>query len=113
MHAQTVTRRMASDPGTGARRSSVWVAATVAVVVALLAVVILEGYVRTRTRLEFRGLSYRAVSGCKPLPSGVQLTTVGSLLGHPINGPSGIDNPAVIYVRCYPTGYREFQTAQT
>ncbi len=113
MHAQTAGRRMASDPGTGARRNSVWIAAAIAVAVALVAVVALELYVRTRSSLDFRGLEYKAVSGCKSLPAGQGLTTVGSMLGHPINGPSGIDNPAVIYVRCYPTGYKEYRTTQT
>ncbi len=113
MHAQTAGRKMASDPGTGARRNSVWVAAAVALAVALVAVVALELYVRTRSSVEFRGLEYKAVSGCKALPSGQELTTVGSLLAHPINGPSGIDNPAVIFVRCYPSGYKEYRTTQT
>jgi hypothetical protein len=113
MHAQTVSRRMASDPGNPTRRRSVWIAIAVAISIALLAVVVLEGYVRTRSTIEFRGLSYKAMTGCKALPKGVSLTTIGSLLGHPINGPSGIDHPAVIYVRCYPSGYREYQTLQT
>lgn len=113
MHAQTAGRKMASDPGTGARRNSVWIAALIAVVVALVAVVALEVYVRTRSSVEFRDLEYKAVSGCKPLPSAQGLTTIGSMLGHPINGPSGIDNPAVVYVRCYPTGYKEYRTTQT
>ena len=109
MHAQTAGRRMASDPGTGARRNSVWIVAAIAVA----AVIVLEVYVRTRAAVAFRGLEYKAVSGCKALPHGQELTTIGSTLGHPINGPSGIDNPAVIYVRCYPSGYKEYRTTQT
>lgn len=113
MHAQPAIRHTASDPGARSR-FAVWKIIAIALAVIIVIVVAVEVLIRTQSTIAFRGNTYKvANSSCSNLPDDLKLTTIGSTFGHPINGPSSIDQPAVIYLRCFPTGYITYSTTGT
>lgn len=110
MHAQSPVRHTASDPGARSR-FGFWKVVVIAIAVVLVIIVSVEFYIRTKKSITFRGNVYEQVdASCKSLPGDQRLTTIGSIFGHAINGPSSIDQPAVIYLQCFPTGYMRYQT---
>lgn len=114
MHAQPAVRHTASDPGARSR-FGVWKIVAIALALVIVIIVAVELFIRTQNTVNFRGNVYTKVASgaCSALPGDQRLTTIGSTLGHPINGPSSIERPAVIYLRCFPTGYITFQTSGT
>lgn len=109
MQAQTTIRRTADDPGKRSRVGPVKIIIG-AVILALLLMGATEVWVRSKSEITFRGNEYHAQGGCQEISKGEQLTTIGSILGHSISGPSSVDRPAAIYVKCLPVGgYKKYE----